>query len=294
MQIARLDHTNVVPSNRLEIKYISFSRRMTNITEPLNNNVLHYYYSVLFDGASSAKCVDEKGLFIIKTCELGQPTFNVISLEEPEECNAQGIKQAMENSLSKMNFNFQRKDKEIGMGSDGASVNRAVYNLLVEEFGDHYPLMLCPSHKFELVINDAFGSSLLNNATESDYIEVYHFFKKSPLRWRLFKWQSLFMGTPVRRYKRLTSTRWVEHCVAPLDSYLDNLATLSGFCDQQIRAPHNDTIKKLVPTLQGIRKKVANTTTFLIFDAAKLDILAILRPMSMILQKTIPYYHRSF
>ena len=129
----------------------------------------------------------------------GQPTFNVISLEEPEECNAQGIKQAMENSLSKMNINFQRKDKEIGMCSDGASVNRAVYNLLVEEFGDHYLLMLCPSHKFELAINDAFGSSLLNNATENDYTEVYYFFKKSPLRWRLFKRQSLFMGTPCKK-----------------------------------------------------------------------------------------------
>ena len=53
------------------------------------------------------------------------PIFNVISLEEPEECNAQGIKQAMENLLSKMNFTFQRKDKETGMCSDGASVNRA-------------------------------------------------------------------------------------------------------------------------------------------------------------------------
>ena len=98
--------------------------------------------------------------------------------------------------------------------------------------------MLCPLHKFELAINDAFGSSLLNNATEDGYTEVYYFFKKSPLRWRLFKRQSLFMDTPVRRYKTLTGTRWVEHRVAALDSYLDNLATLIGFCDQQIRAPH--------------------------------------------------------
>jgi predicted DNA binding CopG/RHH family protein len=160
------------------MKYISISQQMTNITEPLNNDVLNYY-SVLFDGASSAKCVDEKELFIIKTCVEGQPTFNVMSLEEPEECNVQGIKEAMEHSLSKMNFNFERKDKEIGMCSDGASVNPAVYKPLVEEFGDHYLLMLCPSHKFELAINDAFGSSLLNNATEK---EVYYFFKKSPLR----------------------------------------------------------------------------------------------------------------
>ena len=100
------------------MKYISISQRMTNITEPLNNDIL-YYYSVLFDGASSSKCVDEKELFVIKMCVDGQPTFNVMSLEEPEECNAEGIKAAMENSISKMNFNFERKDKEIGMCSDG-------------------------------------------------------------------------------------------------------------------------------------------------------------------------------
>ena len=230
------------------VKYISISQRITNITEPLNYDVLHYY-SVLLDGASSAKCVDEKELFVMKTCVDGQPTFNVMSLEEPEECNAEGIKVAMENSVSKMNFNFEIRDKEIGMCSDGASVNGAVYNLLVEEFGDHYLGIFCPSHKFELAINDAFGSSLLNNETEKDYTEVYYFFKKSPLRWRLFKRQSLFMGTPQRRYKRLSGTRWVEHRVAALDSLLDNLPILIGFCDQQIRPPHNATIKNLVPTL---------------------------------------------
>ena len=157
------------------VKYTSISQWITNITEPLNNVVLHYD-SVLFDGASSAKCVDEKELFVMKTCVDGQPTFKVMLLEEPEECNAEGIKVAMENSVSKMNFNFECRDKEMGMCSDGALVDSAVYNLLVEEFGDHYLGIFCPSHKFELAINDTFGSSLLNNETKKDYIEVYYFF----------------------------------------------------------------------------------------------------------------------
>ena len=143
--------------------------------------------------------------------------------------------------------------------------------------------MLCPLHKFELAINDAFGSSLLNNATEK---EVYYFFKKSPLRWRLLKRQSLFMGISLKRYKKRIGTRCVEHRVSALDSHLDNLPILIGFSDQQIRAPHNDTINKLVSTLQGIRKSRANTTS-LIFNAVKLDILAILCPMSMVLQDTV-------
>ena len=169
------------------------------------------YYSVLFDSRSSAKYIDEKELFPIKTCEDGLPQFNVMPLEEPKECDAPGIKVAKENSVSKMEFLFQWKSKEIGMCSDGAAVNCAVYNLLHKEMGDHYLLMICPSHEFELAINDAFSKSLLNGGTESDYSDVYYFFKKLPLHWQLLKHQSIFLNIPLKRYKRLTDTRWVEH-----------------------------------------------------------------------------------
>ena len=139
-----------------------------------------------------------------------------MSLEEPEECNAEGIKESVDNAVSKMKFNFKRSEKEIGMCSDGAMVNRSVYNLLRDEFGEQYLCILCPSHKFELSINDAFGSSVLSNNTEKDYVEIYYFLKNSPLRWRLFKRQSLYIGLNKKRFKRLNGTRWVEHRIAAL------------------------------------------------------------------------------
>ena len=48
------------------MKYISLSERLIKTTQPLNENIVNYY-SILFDGASTAKCVDEKELFIMKT-----------------------------------------------------------------------------------------------------------------------------------------------------------------------------------------------------------------------------------
>ena len=143
--------------------------------------------------------------------------------------------------------------------------------------------MLCPSHKFKLAIGDAFQPSALNTETEKCYNDVYYLFKKAPLRWRLLKRQALFLGMKQKRYKRLYGTRWVEHRVASLDSHLVNLPILLGFCDHQIVHPHNSTIKKIVPTLAGIRKEVAKTDAVL-FTAVELDILALLRPMSKILQ----------
>ena len=71
------------------------------------------FYSVLFDCASSAKCIDEKELFMIKTCVEGTPTLNVMSLEQPKECDAPGIEEAMQNSISKMNFTFPCKKKSL-------------------------------------------------------------------------------------------------------------------------------------------------------------------------------------
>ena len=100
------------------VKYISLSNRMKKITKPLNSNTLNYY-SVLFDIRSSAKypfltlkvvlnALMRKNFFK-STCEDGLPQFNVMSLEEPEECDAPGIKAAMENSVSKWSLHFNGK-----------------------------------------------------------------------------------------------------------------------------------------------------------------------------------------
>ena len=43
--------------------------------------------------------VDEKELFIMKTCVQGKATFNVMLLKEPDECNVDSINKAMKNSL---------------------------------------------------------------------------------------------------------------------------------------------------------------------------------------------------
>ena len=133
-----------------------------------------------------------------------------MSIEEPDECNTEGIKESMDNAVSKMKFNFKWSGKEIGMCSDGAMVNCSVYNLLRDEFGEQYLCILCLSHIFELSINDAFDSSVLSNNTEKDYIEIFFFFKQSLLRWCLFKQQSLYMGLDKKRNKRLSGKRWVD------------------------------------------------------------------------------------
>ena len=139
------------------------------------------------------KSVDEKELFIMKTCIQGKPTFNVMPLEEPDECNADGINEAMKNPFNKLNFNFECKNKEIGMCSNGAAVNHAVYNQLVDELGPQYLSMFCLSHKFELALNDAFQTSKLNENSENSFTDIYIIFLNVPCFVSNFSRDKLFL-----------------------------------------------------------------------------------------------------
>ena len=171
------------------------------------------------------------------------------------------------------------------MCTDGAPVNVKMYKLIKRELGDHYLLTLCPAHKIELAIKDAFEESGLNNDCNNDYTNIYYLFKKANLRWRLFKQQSMFEGIEYIKYKRPSGTRWVEHQITALNSHLKNLPIFIGFCNNQILHPHNPQIKKIKSKLQGFKDDVCETKK-LLFETIKYDILGILIPLSKTLQES--------
>ena len=125
----------------------------------------------------------------------------------------------------------------------------------------------------------------MNSQCQEDVTNVYYLFNKAPLRWRLFKHQAQCNEIPYLRYKRPTGTRWTEHQTAALKSYNTNLALLIGYCNNQIADPYNDSVKKVVPKLQGILGNITKTSHIL-FNAIKQDILAGLTPMTKVLQDT--------
>ena len=265
------------------VSFLSKSIRVKSITEPINSGEIRYY-SVFNDGSSSAKNMNEKELFLMKSAPTGTPSFSVMSLEEPQETNAQGLKEAMDNSIKKMKIKTPRSQKEIGMCTDGAPVNIAMHRLVKDEIGEHYLLILCPNHKVELAVHDGFNVSAMNNECEKDLSDIYYLFKRANLRWRLFKRQAIFQGISYEQCKPPTGTRWVEHQARALQSHLKNLPVLIGFCNQQISSPHNKSMKDIVPKLMGIKNTLANTAKA-IFFAAKLNVLLMLQPMTKVLQK---------
>ena len=59
---------------------------------------------------------------------------------------------------------------------------------------------------------------------------------------------------------------------------------LIGFCNNQIISPHNDSIKKIVSQLEGIKNVVA-VNLHVIFNAIKFDVLGVIETTSKVFQE---------
>ena len=92
--------------------YLSKSIVLENIMELLNDRMIRYY-SVHSDRSRSAKTMDEKELFIMKTAHKVEVKFCTVSLEEPDEANAEGLKAALETSIMKLGINIEKKNREV-------------------------------------------------------------------------------------------------------------------------------------------------------------------------------------
>ena len=166
--------------------FLSNSLLRENVVKPLNEG-RRLYFSLLYDGSSSAKTNDEKELYVIKTCNKGKPQFDVLSLEQPDDTNAAGLHIALQHSFQSAKFTFNRQERQIGNGSDGASANKSLFKLEKEALGEHLVFTWCLSHKLELALKDAFRDSSLDQRAQNQLTSEFYLFKKATLKWRLFK-----------------------------------------------------------------------------------------------------------
>ena len=259
------------------VLYLSKSIVEENIAIPLNERK-RLYFSMLFDGSSNAKTMDEKEVYVIKTCEDGKPRYDVLSLEQPEDANAARLKFSLEDANEKAKFSFNRCERETGLGSDGTNTNKRLYELEKEDVGDHLCLILCLNHKLELAVHKAFQQSSLNEDAEKQLVLTYYSSKKANLKWHLFKRHTITVGESYRRYKRPSGTHWVAHQSDALDSFLSNLACLLGYLHNQISDPYNTMMTKEGPRLEGVLSDCNDLV--IVFQAVKKHVIQLIKPTS--------------
>ena len=103
------------------------------------------------------------------------------------------------------------------------------------------------------------------------------------MKWRLFKRHAIIVGKPHRHFKRPGDTHWVAHQIQALNTYLYNLSTFLGFLNNQISDPHNTTMLKEGPHLEGVLSDCCGLVV-LFFQYLKIDILQVIKPTSLILE----------
>lgn len=67
--------------------------------------------------------MDEKEVFLMKLAPDDKVKFQIKSLEEPENADANGLKAVLDKSISKLNLIVPCKHCEIGMCTDDKPVN---------------------------------------------------------------------------------------------------------------------------------------------------------------------------
>ena len=187
--------------------------------KPLNEKKPRNYFSLLCDGSSSATTSDEKEVYLIKTCKNGKTSFDVLSLQQPDDTSALRLHLNLKDSVRSASFSFEKIEHMVGLGSDETNANKRLYKLEKED-------------------------TQLEKDAQLQLENDYYIFKKVTLTWRLFKCYGEILGQRAFCYKRPEGTRWVSHQITALDVHLNNLKVVFTFSNELVEVPYNATMRK--------------------------------------------------
>ena len=108
----------------------------------------------------------------------------------------------MGKAIDNNNFKFNWSEKQVGIGSDGASSNLTLCVLEKKPVADHLIFTWCLLHKLELALKHAFKGKELNKKAQEQPSSEFYLFKKATLKWQLFKTYGKITGQKALCYKR--------------------------------------------------------------------------------------------
>ena len=184
------------------------------------------FFSVLFDGSS--KSVSEKEAVLVmyfdpepKNSDLVEVKTGIVSIESlTHGGNAAGLVKTLKQSLSKIGVQeLDASDDNpilIGLGSDGASVNKDGVTKALKELSPWLVFMWCVAHRLELALKDSFKETFFSSIDDM-LLKMFYLYEKSPKKFRLLqdvydnlKSEIDFQSKKVKPVKACGS-RWIGH-----------------------------------------------------------------------------------
>lgn len=144
----------------------------------------------------------------------GSPETFFLSLEPLEHAHADGIYQAIDQAF-RTNGILNWKDKLVGVGCDGASVNIGRNNSVatrIQDQGHDYILIVhCVAHRLELGVLSAIRDNRLMADLKDVLHKIYKHYHYSPKAVREVQEIAESMDENILRPNRVDGTRWTPH-----------------------------------------------------------------------------------
>ena len=193
--------------------------------------------AVLFDGATNCSILEVEIVYtrIVKD---GHVREFFTSLEDIQHANAEGVFQAVERALLKEEPNW--KDKIIGAGSDGASVNIGRNNSVATRIKDGRPYVVfpqCVAHRLELGALEAVKENHLMGVIHDILKRVHKHYHYSPKALRELKMIAEQLDEKVIKPTRLSGTRWIPHIYKACKTILASFTVIVAHFEHVSQAP---------------------------------------------------------
>lgn len=242
-----------------------------------------HFYSILIDGATDSS-VTENELIYLRFVENGKPVNHYFSIEDVEHATAEGILQKIEESFDR-NRLPNWKDKLIGFGSDGASVNlgcRGGIAALIKRDVPHLVITHCIAHRLELAANSAIKHHKHMTEIQDLLQYLYKHYQYSPKALRELKQIGEALEEKVLKPTKLAGTRWLPHIHRALNVLVKGFKVLLAHFEH-IRESRSGTAE-VQARATWISKKLKDYK-FLYKVFFVLDILKVLSVLSLKFQQ---------
>lgn len=168
------------------------------------------FFTILIDGATDVS-VTENELIYVRLLQDGIPANKYFSIEDVESADAAGV-------LNSINEEFDRhglpdwKEKLIGFGSDGASVNLGNRSGVAKQIKDEVPHLIithCVAHRLELAANNAIKHHKIMREIQDILQHMYKHYHYSPKALRELRKLAEALEEKILKPTNLSGTRWL-------------------------------------------------------------------------------------
>ena len=193
------------------------------------------FISVISDGTTDSS-VTEAEIVYIRFATAGVINVHFVAVKNVDTGRAPSIKAAID-EVMKAQFGDSWTRKLIGFGADGAAVMQGkkggVVSLYKNELNKPYLQAIhCSAHKLELAFKDSSKDIKLFQKVNELLLNIYLFYKNSPLNRSLLKTSFKASGLNTKIPTRVGGTRWLPHLNRALENLLTSLKPVIQHLEQ--------------------------------------------------------------